>query len=163
MAAVAGHSLSGAPDYTGRGYSYNGTSGGGYQGWYDNVLAVDPTNANHVLAGGIALIETTDGGTTWTNVNGQAFFGGGTNRIHPDQHALWFDASGRVVSGDDGGMYRYVPSTNTVSDLNGNLDITQFYFGFNEVKGTVLAGSQDNASARTASSSAGPLDGDLER
>jgi uncharacterized repeat protein (TIGR01451 family) len=151
--------LSSAPDYTGQGYSYYGTSGGGYQGWYDNVLAVDPTNANHLLAGGIALIETTDGGTTWINVNGQAFFGGGTNRIHPDQHALCFDTSGRVLSGDDGGMYRYVPSTKTVANLNGNLDITQFYFGFNEVKGTLLAGSQDNGSARTASSSVAPWTG----
>jgi uncharacterized repeat protein (TIGR01451 family) len=36
-----------------------------------------------------------------------------------------------------------------VTDANGNLDITQFYYGFNVVGNELLAGSQDNASART--------------
>ncbi len=143
-----------APDYTGNGYAYG--SGSGEQGWYDNVIAVDPTNANHVLAGGETVVESTDGGSTWTNINGQSFFAGGTNLIHPDQHALAFGAGGVVWTGDDGGVYLYNPSTKAVTNKNGNLDITQFYFGFNEVGGTVLAGSQDNASARTSSPTLGP-------
>jgi len=61
----------------------------------------------------------------------------------PD-HTVW--------NGDDGGVYHYTPSTHAVTDANGNLNITQFYFGFNEVGGTLLAGSQDNASATTSSS-----------
>jgi len=36
-------------------------------------------------------------------------------------------------------------------NANGNLNITQFYSGFNVVGNTLLAGSQDNASARTSS------------
>ena len=131
-------------------------SGAGGQGDYDNVVAVDPSNANHVLLGGIAEIASTDGGATWTNINGQAFFGGGTNRIHPDQHAIAFGAGGNIWTGDDGGVYLYNPAGPTVTNKNGNLNITQFYFGFNEVGGTVLAGSQDNASGRTSSSTLGP-------
>jgi hypothetical protein len=143
--------VSAAPDYTGFAYSYGSSSG--EQGFYDNVLAVDPSNASHVLAGGVALVETTNGGTSWTNVNGQAFFGGGTNLLHPDHHALSFRPDGKVWVGDDGGMFLYNPAGPTVTNANGNLNVTQFYFGFNEVGGTVLAGAQDNATARTNSSS----------
>jgi hypothetical protein len=146
--------LTSTPDFTGSGYGYNGSSGGSEQGWYDNALAVDPTNANHVLAGGIAVVESTDGGSTWSNVNGQGFFGGGTNKLHPDQHAFAFASDGSSVwIGDDGGVFHYTPGASpTVSSANGNLNDIQFYFGFNEIGGTVLAGTQDNASAQTSSS-----------
>jgi hypothetical protein len=141
--------LTKTPDFTGQTYSYG--SGTAEQGWYDNVLAVDPTNANHVLAGGIALIATTNGGTSWTNVNGGPFFGTSPNKIHPDHHALAFSSNGTVFIGDDGGVFHYTPSTGAVANANGNLNITQFYYGFNVVGNTLLAGSQDNSSARTTS------------
>ena len=146
-----------APDYTGQGYSYGG--GSAEQGWYDNTLAIDPTNANHVLAGGIALVETTDGGSTWSNVNGQTFFGGGTNKLHPDHHGLAFRADGTVWVGNDGGVFLYDPVSHAVTNSNGNLNITQFYYGFNEVGGQLLAGSQDNGSATSGSSSVAPWTG----
>jgi uncharacterized repeat protein (TIGR01451 family) len=149
--------LTATPDFTGQGYAYG--SGSSEQGWYDNVLAVDPTNANHVLAGGIALIATTNGGTSWTNVNGQSFFGGGVNKFHPDQHALVFRSDGSVWTGDDGGAYSYTPSSGAVANINGHLNITQFYFGFNVVGTTLLAGAQDNSSARTSSSVQSPWTG----
>ncbi len=141
--------LTHTPDFTGQGYSYG--SGASEQGWYDNVLAVDPTNPNHVLAGGIALVTTGNGGTSWTNVNGGSFFGGVTNKIHPDHHALAFASDGTVWVGDDGGVFHYTPSSGAVANVNGNLNITQFYFGFNVVANTLLAGSQDNSSASTTS------------
>ena len=144
------------PDYTGQAYSYG--SGSAEQGWYDNVIAVDPTNPKHVLAGGIALVETNNGGASWTNVNG-GNFNSGSNRLHPDHHALSFAADGSVWIGDDGGVYHYTPTSNTVADANGNLNITQFYFGFNVVGSTLLAGTQDNASARTSSSALAPWTG----
>ena len=144
--------LTGTPDYTGQAYAYG--SGTAEQGWYDNTVAVDPTNANHVVAGGIAAIETTNGGTSWTNVNGQTFFGGGTNRIHPDQHALAFRTDGKILIGDDGGVFLYDPTGPTVTNLQGNLNISQFYFGFNEVGGQVLGGTQDNSSALYTGSTA---------
>ena len=146
------------PDYTSFEYAYNcGCSG--EQGWYDNVLAVDPANRNHVLAGGTALVETTDGGGSWVNTNG-GFFGAGPGNDpdHPDHHALFFLANGKALIGDDGGIYLYTPGTagtpptaGTFTNLNGNLDTIQFYFGFGEVGGTLLAGSQDNSSAQTSS------------
>ncbi len=143
--------LTSAPDYTGNAYAYG--SGAGEQGWYDNVVAVDPSNANHVLAGGETVVESSDGGTTWGNVNGQCFFCGGTNKIHPDVHALLFPGDGTAWIGCDGGVYHYTPSSGAVANANGNLDITQFYYGFNVAGTDLLAGTQDNASAQTSSSS----------
>jgi hypothetical protein len=141
-----------APDYTGGEFSY-GEPPNSEQGWYDNVLAIDPTNAEHVLAGGIAIVETKDGGKTWANVNGKPFkTGGGENKVHPDFHALAFRGDGKVWIGDDGGAYLYTPSSGEVVNANGNLNITQFYFGFNVVGTTILAGAQDNSSATTSSS-----------
>ncbi len=140
--------LGGTPDFTGQAYAYGG--GTSEQGWYDNALAVDPADADHVVAGGIAVVASTNGGATWTNVNGHSYFGGGSNRLHPDVHALSFRGGGTVWIGSDGGMFLYDPGTHRVTNANGNLNITQFYFGFNAVNGTVLAGSQDNGSARTS-------------
>jgi uncharacterized repeat protein (TIGR01451 family) len=151
--------LTAAPDYMGQAYSYG--SGTAEQGWYDNTLAVDPANANHVLAGGIALVETTDGGSSWTNVNGGAFDDFSVNKLHPDEHALAFAPDGTVWDGNDGGVYHYFPASanKTVTDANGNLDVTQFYYGFNVVRNELLAGSQDNASARTNTNHLAPWTG----
>jgi len=35
------------------------------QGWYDNAIAVDPTNPNIVFVGGIDLFRSDDGGVNW--------------------------------------------------------------------------------------------------
>ncbi len=149
--------MTAAPDFTGGLYAYG--SGSEQQGWYDNTVAVDPANANHVVAGGIGVVETTDGGTTWTNVNGKTFFAAGTNLVHPDFHALAFRPDSKVWLGNDGGMFLYNPAGPSVANSNGNLNITQFYAGFNEVGGSVLAGAQDNGSARTASPTVAPWTG----
>lgn len=145
--------LTNAPDFTGQAYSYG--SGSSEQGWYDNVLAVDPGNASHLVAGGITAVDTTSPTTpSWTNINGGPFFANsGPNKIHPDQHALAFAPDGTVWIGDDGGVSHYTPSSGAVANANGQLNITQFYYGFNVAANTLLAGSQDNASARTNSTS----------
>jgi autotransporter-associated beta strand protein len=82
------------------------------QGWYDLGLIVDPTNPNTVIISGSAssqrLQRSTDGGVTWSSL-----LGSGTNP-HVDHHALAFDASGRLLDGDDGGVYRL----NTVSPIS---------------------------------------------
>lgn len=101
----------------------------GGQGWYDQVLIVNPTNANIVFAGGQyayggsspnGFIASTDGGTSWTEIG---------NPIHPDHHAAAFDAAGRLVEGNDGGVFRLDTANNINSNwtnLNSNLNITQF-------------------------------------
>jgi photosystem II stability/assembly factor-like uncharacterized protein len=135
--------LTNTPAYTTSSYAYS-QSVIHDQSCFDNTLAVDPTNPNHVLAGGIALIETTDGGNSWTNVNGKPF-AGPPSLLHEDFHALSF-SGGQVTIGSDGGVYRYDPTTHAVRNLNTNLSITQFYPGISQAGNgaRILAGSQDN-------------------
>src|SRR5207237_6227013 len=75
------------------------------QGWYDNVIAVDPMNENRVWAGGIDIFRSDDGGANW---------GWEPCFIHPDNHAITFHPQYDGVNnktmfiGNDGGMYRTV-------------------------------------------------------
>src|SRR5262249_37411600 len=91
----------------------------GSQGWYDTTLAVNPTNAGNVFCAGLNVLETTDGGSTWTNIS----TGADGNGPHVDHHAIGFDASGKLLVGSDGGIWR-LNNANTSSiqwaDLNGN-------------------------------------------
>jgi hypothetical protein len=141
----ANWSLLTTPAYTNQAYAYG--SGTADQAFYDNTLAVDPTNPEHVLAGGIALVATSDGGKTWTNVDdGHSFFASNSNVIHPDQHALAFDGSS-VLIGNDGGVYDY--SAPLVLNLNSTLETGQFYqdLGVYDDGAEILGGLQDNGTA----------------
>jgi hypothetical protein len=158
-------SLTSVPYYTGDSYAYDGTTGdSGDQSWYDNALVVSPTNPNIVIAAGITVIESTDGGTTWSNLNGgHGYFVTGTNYFHPDFHALAFDGSGNLYMGCDGGAWELnaagvaSPGSVTASNftnLNSNLDITQFYAGTAQSGNAamILAGAQDNGTPLYSSS-----------
>ena len=85
----------------------------GVQAWYNQFLAVDPANANHVFLGLEEVFETTNGGGTWRAAGPYWNFGlpcssNGLDNCppttHPDQHAVAI-GNGRVYVGDDGGVY----------------------------------------------------------
>ena len=111
------------------------------QGWYDNVAAVDPTNNNVAVFGGITVVTTTDGGSTWTDA-GKVYHGGS---IHPDFHAIAFTAANTFYIGNDGGVWSTSNLGGTWTDLNKGLGITQFYRGTALDLNHVLGGSQDNS------------------
>jgi titin len=100
-----------------------------YEGQYNSTLAVDPNNPNIVYAGGqhdpsIGFVMSTDGGTTWIGIQTGA---NGTNGPHSDHHAIGFDALGRLLDGDEGGIFRLDnanPATIQWTDLDGNLAIS---------------------------------------
>ncbi len=153
-------STSCVPYFTGDDYSYLGLNDdtGGDQSWYDNVVAVDPQNPNIIIAAGITMIESTDGGLNWTNLNGGGF-SQGAPLFHPDFHALVFDSAGNLYFGNDGGAWEMTAAnvataTPSYTNLNTNLDITQFYPGIAQSgNGTqVLGGTQDNGTNLYSSS-----------
>ncbi len=96
------------------------------QGFYNNFIQVHPTDPNIVLAGGIHLWKTSNGGISWNMVmdlqNGQG-------QIHVDQHCAAFNPKNpnQVYIGNDGGMYYSTNAGNTWFNINNNLPITQFY------------------------------------
>jgi photosystem II stability/assembly factor-like uncharacterized protein len=125
----------------------NGSHLGG-QGWYNNVIAVDPTDANIVYTGGINLFKSTNGGTAWNRISD----GYGSPFVHVDQHAIAFSPGNpsTVYFGNDGGMYKSTDGGATFSAINNNLSITQLYSGaVHPTSEIYYGGSQDNGTERT--------------
>lgn len=142
------------------------------QGWYDLVVAVDPSNANTVyLVGqayaGLAMFKgTITGGPTsysfgFTNTaqpyNDPTFVGSG---IHPDGHAFAFalNAAGtahdptNVWVGNDGGVWQSTASgaNHTWVPRNAGLAITEHSYMAQraDTDAVVFATSQDNGTER---------------
>jgi hypothetical protein len=125
-------------------------------GWFATTLAVDPSNANIVYAGAASgpgsFIESRDGGMTWVDISLGSAPSADTfanSAAHGDHHAIGFDANGKLLDGDDGGIYRLdnpVPPNVQWTDLNGNLQITQFTgIALDPADPSIaVGGSQDN-------------------
>ena len=145
-----------------------GEPGNPGQGWYDNVLAVDPGNANIVYLAGVDVAQTTDGGATWNTIV-DVYCGGVppcNAAIHPDNHAITFGPSGTprpAYIGNDGGLWKTANAGRTWTDLNTNISTTQFYGADVAANYTtnpiVIGGTQDNGTSRTASTASGIWNG----
>lgn len=125
------------------------------QAFYDLILAVHPTNPDFVIAGGIDLHRTLNGGTSWTGIS--HWYGGFSKpEVHADQHAIQFrpGASNELIFGNDGGIYYSTNAGNSgatpsFENKNNGYNVTQFYAcaAKNEVNSHYfLAGAQDNGS-----------------
>ena len=123
-----------------------GTFSGNFGGfsWYFGDVAVNPANPDVVYSLGVNLIRSSDGGVSWANVGGAT---------HPDQHALWIDASNtnRAYLGNDGGLF-YTTSGIGAWTKFFDLPITQFYAGTIDPSNVsrLLGGAQDNSSVQTS-------------
>ncbi len=118
---------------------------GGTQGWYNNVIAIDPSQPNTVYLGGIDFWKSTDGGQTWTNLtNGYGSYTG--KNIHPDQHAIAFANSSTFYIGNDGGVWKTTNAASSFTNCNADLQTTQFYdIAIDPNNSSVtIGGSQDN-------------------
>jgi photosystem II stability/assembly factor-like uncharacterized protein len=120
----------------------------GGQGWYDQYIAVDPSTASTVYVAGAAansILRSTDSGVNWTDISGGA--APTFTSPHVDHHGVAFDANGKLLDGNDGGIYRLDnPATPLWSDLNGNLETIQFTgIGLHPTNPAIaIGGSQDN-------------------
>jgi hypothetical protein len=106
----------------------------GIQSWYNEVLTVDPRNANHLYVGLEEGFESSNGGKTFTTASPYWNYGlacGNTcpPTTHPDQHAAMF-VNGKIVIGNDGGVYSR-PAADTGyghwTDLNATYHDLQYY------------------------------------
>ena len=131
----------------------------GDQGWYDNVIwAGDPTNANFVIAGGVDLWRSTNGGNTLTDISTWW----DPRSAHADHHCITSHpgfngtTNRRVFFGCDGGIYTAadvrtvgddadLPRINGWVELVNTYSVTQFYGGAgNATSGVIVGGTQDN-------------------
>ncbi len=126
----------------------------GGQGWYDQWVIVSPTSPTTVFVGGspddpASILESSNGGATWNDI-GQGIDGNGP---HADHHAAAFTSDGRMIEGNDGGVWRLdnaSPSAIKWTDLNANINTIQFQgIALSPTDpNIVLGGSQDNGTER---------------
>jgi hypothetical protein len=148
-AAGGGASTLGAYRSDDRGQSWTNLGIGNIQatyGWYLSVVGVHPQEPDTVFMGGLTLERSTNAGASWSNVTPP----------HVDLHALAWDAAGRLVAGDDGGVHRTSSLGNSWSALNQGLGLVQFYAGLSSDPTDderFFGGTQDNGSNRRSSDS----------
>ncbi len=107
----------------------------GTQSFYDLTIGVDPTDSsgNTFYAAGqagtdsVIRVVVTPGSPPTTVVQDISSTGVG-NFPHSDHHTMAFDANKNMLDGSDGGIWKLVSSSPSVTwnDLNGNLEITEF-------------------------------------
>lgn len=137
------------------------------QGWYDNVIAVDPLDPNIVWAGGIDLFRSNDAGKTWALTSYWWASPANGQYAHADHHAIAFhpqyNGTGNqtLFVGNDGGIFRTTNARGTTTTsvcrvagdanrilwtpVNNGFAATQFYGGAVFPDGaTYFAGTQDN-------------------
>jgi len=146
------------------------------QGWYDNVIEIDPVDPDSVWVGGVDLFRSTDGGVNW-QITGywQLYVSDpdSPNYVHADHHGLYFHpdydgASNQTLfATSDGGIYRTLNAQASASDedcldvpdlplptiawqsMNNGYGVTQFYHGDSARDGFVyVGGAQDNGTNR---------------
>jgi hypothetical protein len=132
----------------------------GDQGWYGNAIwAGDPTDEDLVIAGGINLWRSTDGGDVLAEIS---TWWAHPPSPHADQHAIVahpsYDGTGNraVFFGSDGGVCAAQdleavgqegspPYQGGWTGLTNSFGVTQFYGGAgNAGSGKIIGGAQDN-------------------
>jgi len=76
----------------------------GTQGWYDNAVAVNPSNPDIVITGGLDCYASTTGGTGLVQIS-QWASSTPNNFCHADIHRLEYNGS-VLYCGSDGGVYK---------------------------------------------------------
>src|SRR4029450_512620 len=98
----------------------------GVQSWYNQFLAVDPNDGNHVYVGLEEVFETTDGGSSWKAIGPYWNFGlkcatvsvnDCPSTTHPDQHGIAI-AGDTAYMGNDGGIYSRSLGNHSVQGWN---------------------------------------------
>jgi photosystem II stability/assembly factor-like uncharacterized protein len=118
----------------------------GGQGWYNQMVLVDPVNANTAYFGGQLLVaKTTDGGSTYTQKsNWLAQFS--LPYVHADFHAGAIQGTTMIV-GSDGGLFKSTDGGTTWTDAL-NIGITShlvYSVGSSPAfPNAVIGGFQDN-------------------
>lgn len=146
------------------------------QGWYDNIIAVDPVDPDIVWVGGIDLFRSDDRGRNFQLAGYWQFYTLDPvppYYVHPDHHTIVFhpDYDGvtnqTMYVGNDGGLFRTInaraatgvencpltpdePFPDIVwESMNHSYAVTQFYHGDSaRADALFVGGAQDNGTNR---------------
>ncbi len=130
----------------------------GTQGFYANIIWVNPQDPAFVIVGGLDLWRSTDSGQNFAQIS--RWQSPANVSPHADHHMI-VAAPGfnnttnkNVYFGNDGGIYRAsdvstVGQTTGWTNLNNGLGITQFYSAAANSAGLIIGGTQDNGNLRS--------------
>lgn len=115
-----------------------------FYGYYDRVLAVSPVNPNYILAFGMRMARSIDGGSTWIMLDS-------AGDVHSDNHAVAFNPlhPATIYDGNDGGIFVTKNGSSSWANISNGLTISQIYrmSSSRQNPAIMLCGLQDNASA----------------
>jgi photosystem II stability/assembly factor-like uncharacterized protein len=120
---------------------------GSGQGWYNLSLAINPSNTNELISGGLDAYRSTNSGATWTRFTNWVST---TPYVHADHHVAQYWIAGgqtRMILGTDGGLFYSTNNGTSFVSKNRNLGIKQFYAAaIHPTAGSpyIIAGAQDN-------------------
>jgi photosystem II stability/assembly factor-like uncharacterized protein len=114
------------------------------QGWYDNAVTVNPSNANLVIVGGLDAYSSSTGGSglvqksSWSTNNS-------ANMTHADIHRLLYRGS-VLYCCSDGGVYKSTNDGTSWVDLNHTISTLQYESADYDATNTnnLQGGCQDN-------------------
>ena len=119
------------------------------QGNYNSTNAVDPTNPNRLLVGGLDIHE-------WTLATNEPVTGGWAQLslwfapsfsplfVHADNHRIVFDSSNKMYIGNDGGVNISDNIGESFYPANRGYSTIQFYSISVDGNGRLIGGTQDN-------------------
>jgi photosystem II stability/assembly factor-like uncharacterized protein len=112
-----------------------------FYGYYDRVLAVSPTDANYIVACGMEMAKSINGGASWSKLDP-------SNYVHSDNHAIAINPlhTATIYSGNDGGISVTYNGGASWKNLGNGLMISQIYKLGNSKQNPdlLLCGLQDN-------------------
>ncbi len=129
-----------------------------WQGWFSHDVAVSPTNPDHLIAVGIKVWRSTDGGVTLEEIsdNGPTYDtpplegpDGPSYYVHSDSHDVIYHPteSNRFYVASDGGVHHSEDHGDSFYSCVGGYQTVQFYNGFsNSSQDSIfcIGGLQDN-------------------
>lgn len=114
-------------DFGANWFAKTGSSHCSFQYWFSHTLAINPSNTNDILMGGVDFYrytssDNTTGGTRST-------ISSSSSPIHSDHHDITYDPnnSNTIYVACDGGMYKSTNGGANWSAINTGLRATQFY------------------------------------
>jgi HYR domain/Secretion system C-terminal sorting domain len=140
---VSFSTMSTTPNILGNDINGGGTSD---QSWYDLAIAVNPSNANNTIIGGVNVWRSTNGGVANTLI-AYWFSPGASQYVHADIHDLVYNpVDGVLYCGSDGGISKSTDDGVTWTNIWSGLQIMQFYriAGVETNQNLLYGGTQDN-------------------